>query len=879
MDEGKTLVIPILSGNYLINNDSTKDISVTLMLAGLKDGVEGEETAFIQNEYSFTYRINGTKDSTPPVLKTLNLARTREDAINGTNLITQEEFTHYAAKANYGDDSSKVAANIQNHHVNKVWVYFEAEDDQSGAAYLEIKEQLIRDTSAVEIVGIIFDKTNSESNCIKNQSNYKNFSGSFEYEFKSYEDGVAKLDFCLFDYAGKSDSKSVDLVKDTQCLINLSSCFIQSEHLYVEDIEDPHNAPYENIKIELYHYSQKAENKYITDLDGQAYFEAFESSNQNDFSHTVKVIGLEYGNNINDMTYIDLRNKAKVEKHGTKYYRTIEVPTICVDLYKEVYVRTIMLDTAGNVSSYDLTIPQIPAVVDFVQRDFAKDSVNKTELSPVRLDSTTDEQYGGLKFFTINNNNQKVEFNPPQTSNIVQYIYNSDDCNSQPSNLIMTCRNCVNGSFRTYYGKSIKLKRTGNTWEVFSEESNQLMAQDIPSFEIETSEAKADNSGVRKVKVKFDNSFSFNPNYKYLIKLNNKYYSQTDFTLKTQSTPYNLSVVVFNNSGQKIESESKTITINYDNVAPSFNFFLTNFENGSFVAKIKPEDNEGGSGIEKNDGKPFVKYLFISSDINVNDIDWDNNPKVRIAKFIDNIYANLEVYEELPQGIVLYLKDNNGNYKIEKQKFLTDRIQSPLKVYYNGTTFIEQTTYESSEWSARNEYISSNKWTKIESISNSTWGMKALSTKAGNTYSTGITLNNDEQASFVRVAPFLYTSVGRWKYCFSTPIYFYPPYLIAKKNNTSFDCALKDYYIGHAGINILADQPCFAHTLYCPRDLGDTAEAWLNGGLETGLVMKQKSFTYSYDNTAGVPDGYYYTTIIHFADGTTLMTDVKQKND
>ena len=36
---------------------------------------------------------------------------------------------------------------------------------------------------------------------------------------------------------------------------------------------------------------------------------------------------------------------------------------------------------------------------------------------------------------------------------------------------------------------------------------------------------------------------------------------------------------------------------------------------------------------------------------------------------------------------------------------------------------------------------------------------------------------------------------------------------------------------------------------------------------------------YSIDNSkaAGVPQGNYYTTVVHFADGTVLMTDVKQK--
>ena len=73
-DERKTLVIPFVSGNYLISDNQSKDIKVTLQLEGLKDAVEGENVLFAQNEYSFTYKINGEKDSTPPVLKTLNIA-------------------------------------------------------------------------------------------------------------------------------------------------------------------------------------------------------------------------------------------------------------------------------------------------------------------------------------------------------------------------------------------------------------------------------------------------------------------------------------------------------------------------------------------------------------------------------------------------------------------------------------------------------------------------------------------------------------------------------------------------------------------------------------------------------------------------------------
>lgn len=44
-------------------------------------------------------------------------------------------------------------------------------------------------------------------------------------------------------------------------------------------------------------------------------------------------------------------------------------------------------------------------------------------------------------------------------------------------------------------------------------------------------------------------------------------------------------------------------------------------------------------------------------------------------------------------------------------------------------------------------------------------------------------------------------------------------------------------------------------------------------------MVKENNFTYSDDNIEGVPEGNYYTTIVHFADGTVLMTPpVKREN-
>ena len=100
-------------------------------------------------------------------------------------------------------------------------------------------------------------------------------------------------------------------------------------------------------------------------------------------------------------------------------------------------------------------------------------------------------------------------------------------------------------------------------------------------------------------------------------------------------------------------------------------------------------------------------------------------------------------------------------------------------------------------------------------------------------------------------------------------------------------CKIKNWSQMANGLQIFTDKPCFVHTRFCsknltePGDLSKTAAyEWETLAQETGLVYNDGSastFTYTAENLTDVPTGYYYTTICHFADGTVLMSEVKQK--
>lgn len=103
-------------------------------------------------------------------------------------------------------------------------------------------------------------------------------------------------------------------------------------------------------------------------------------------------------------------------------------------------------------------------------------------------------------------------------------------------------------------------------------------------------------------------------------------------------------------------------------------------------------------------------------------------------------------------------------------------------------------------------------------------------------------------------------------------IYVYPDYY---KNNIV--CNNKNIMELSNGLQVFTDKPVLVHTYSCSSNLGDDPDLWLNHGFETGIVQKDTTFTYDKSYLKDVPAGSYYTTVVHFIDGTTLMTTPKIK--
>lgn len=177
----------------------------------------------------------------------------------------------------------------------------------------------------------------------------------------------------------------------------------------------------------------------------------------------------------------------------------------------------------------------------------------------------------------------------------------------------------------------------------------------------------------------------------------------------------------------------------------------------------------------------------------------------------------------------------------------------------------------------------------------------------GNGFNDSIWIYSDDnitkyEGKFIQV--FINFTSGDWRYskyglnvfdmAQSQPIYVYPDYLRYKGTNDEIVCNNKNWIEGSNGYQIFTDNPMFVHTLYCSKNLSEVLKLekssatmeeyireWESRAQKTGIVTCNSrvvtSFTYGSDNYKDIPDGYYYTTIAHFADGTTLMGEVKQK--
>ncbi|MCQ2575910.1 MAG: hypothetical protein MJ162_04130 [Treponema sp.] len=154
---------------------------------------------FALEDYSWAYRLNNKTDSEAPEIITFNVAKTKEDALQGNNLLSEMGYEYW----NY-DNLDVVEKNV----TSDVWVYAKVYDPVSGANFVRYILNPVQDVEGKIYTGEKF--TNgfySDFNAVDNEEGY--YETLFQVDFNelalithsNFKDScsVYTLDFIAFD--------------------------------------------------------------------------------------------------------------------------------------------------------------------------------------------------------------------------------------------------------------------------------------------------------------------------------------------------------------------------------------------------------------------------------------------------------------------------------------------------------------------------------------------------------------------------------------------------------------------------------------------------------------------------------------------------------
>lgn len=308
-------------------------------------------------------------------------------------------------------------------------------------------------------------------------------------------------------------------------------------------------------------------------------------------------------------------------------------------------------------------------------------------------------------------------------------------------------------------------------------------------------------------------------------------------------------------------------------------------------------DNGGAGLVTDSNGKVILDYYFIpnsSSTLSVLASEVHNRYQYLHNTYtleeLESQYSDLKKtiavasdassiqipFDGLAEGlytISIVAKDNNGNYCIRSRAAFNKRLKETIN--------LSQLYYDEYSYRFRANKSFTVKWYIDRDGEWEEW-------KSSVTYS-----GSDPQVSFnrsdfgnywVKIEPKFVNGCSVAESGFYDVTYLNLGYFKQQweEGATVMDVSSKNIIPGMNGMQVLCSAPTLAHTMYCSRKLSDGTSAediatWENMAMETGVVEQSSNFTYGNDKYDTIPSGYYYTTIVHFADGTTLMTDVKRK--
>ena len=899
--------------SYYIRGADVADVTVKLVSTRIKDTygfmLSSENT-------TYTYRINKEKETTKPTVTSLGVFSDSSKTHSYTSQAENYWKSTQDGDYKYGDYS-------RNHAGGSFYFSVTGYDDDSGLKKLVIKETLLtRDSWTGQLQGVNAtsdpnDKVETEYNLsdltlagteTKNGHTYYTYTGT--HEMKCLKDGFFDVAFSFTDVVGNiSYSNSLHLIKDTK----IDESVIKFTEFASDSAITQRSETNSGDKVVMT-FDETAKDAFLSFTYGR--YTSTTVTYDSDFDISVK-----WG-------YAEDSITNTATKSGNQFSFTR-------DATKLTFVKIICKDEVNNVKEIIRIIPPRPDY-DSTCINYSQKNSGYTG----RIFKITPFSYSSLKTLASFYDAELELYMSRQINTSSTYTdvvsWNEDDSRLLNENCYYFLRpiyvlkykdgsawySSINSNYRAYIYLEQDVTSSSSVPRAFNILPSVNTTSTSPTI---PSSVHVDieflwNTGLCKVMI--DES-GLDSNWNWSYKLVN-YYDDTQ--IETFNTPtfyvscprpapnkYSVYFIAkrksdgyvytkssgVNLSTQCVNDVHKYGTTGYNNILdlendvnpPSFANAVHHVEYNSIIYTKGPADDKA---MYAEKGKGVIEcYLAPNVSKTVTDFDnytleeLENSSFTKItAKYSDvnNIIIPLDGINEGFYTACVVAKDSYGNKAVEcfplEHKY---RLDYPYTITVSGSTgaklyatFLNYKYNTNTAHSFYNYNSTNHKWMTWSYFSTPGFYTSDSSKKEDkvtyNPISSTETLPNCwikivGQVNSTYSSAAVYTQVD----------YIYTPNLIG-----SVTCNQKNVLQGLNGLQIFCDKPTLVHTFYSSEKITETANQddilkWEMLGVETGITTNSSNFTYGSENFEEIPAGYYYTTVVHFADGTTVMSDVKQK--
>ena len=913
--------------NLLANSSDHKNLRVLVNYKLIED----TEGYALQKDPSFVYRINSAMESMEPNVMMSLYKPAGFNLIQNSNGEYQavENGSYSVLSEDAFDTTKKEFSSNEVYFKNHVGanIYFDANvvDEGSGYRKLTITETLIMTVGGEPVTGattyetVLTDEEDNFDDALSTTSVHS-------YKFNSKIDGLIQLKFVFEDWAENTTEKIWYVIKDTTVADNLLT---KDNPLSATRLLKSYNArPEKNytgtdtVYYTVYYYVDGVlteDDIYLRESDSTGnYTEKIKFSNLDGFYKNKSLKSdykIEWGYSENNLCNIALKDSNGV------YSFTRNVDNVC-------YVKITCCDAVGNINSTVVKYPKKNRILGLNQNNGngipyynALYSSNKTDgivLFYKYKNPATGEQSGIL--YPCN----RIK----SDSDMMDYYFMFEDY------WFSDATKTPDGIYSIYvvpyykYGDAYYYGVVSEPYVIYHNVDISEEVLQEPAFPADFSysidEPAPNSTGIRNISVTLPEDFVPTPNCTYGVTTGLITSKMLDYNFSVNSlATYSLRLAAIDAKGNYYTSDiNKTIDATYDNIPPESSINMTysvralSAPNEVLLLQgmLPYEKKAGESGLKETtingNTKKIFNYYYKKYDTNLSNRDLHENANSKVLfnisrNELSQLEKNTVVYnpadkqvrlnfEQTVEGyyfLILELEDKNGNYSIKSGLLSNMVIPKFTKITITGTSTDDYTisSNQSSlpDWNYTlyfgNCYLKDNEWVAVNRVGN---GLSRVS-----------------EFSFQENYSFIKSSLNGLRN--SLYSFYNPEYYIKQNAGETPVCNSKSVIPGLSGrYQVFYDAPCFAHTMAFPTNmLGDLdaklAEAksidstvddetyikaiWETKGREYGLkLINSEWLTNASTSTytapvSEIPSGYSYVTVFHFADGTSVMSEVKKK--